>query len=303
MKSSEQSEFFKKQLKEIWREVLPFPRIKGDQIQNGSKVEFAKSRLKVRSFYEFTSWRLLTRGQEPSWISTKAFVQWKKFLKSSKIEVDFGEDPRLFVYANQAHAMIQIFDNLKKDINISILNLETGQKFNLQSPFGFNGKNWVPFEFKGELYFLYALSPIVILVLREYGNGNSLENLNIPEKFNPVWEHNLEESIGIYRGGSPALQISPDKFFGFSHAINPNQDIHAHRLGIYSLTMSNQRLDHEFLTEYKEKFLVDPYGLQIANNQVIVDGSMAIDDIHEIESTIFNFRMYFKLSDVNSLFR
>jgi hypothetical protein len=140
-------------------------------------------------------------------------------------------------------------------------------------------------------------------VLREYGNGNSLEKLNIPEKFNPAWEHNLEESIGIYRGGSPALQISPDKFFGFSHAINPNQDIHAHRLGIYSLTMSDQRLDHEFLTEYKEKFLVDPYGLQIANNQVIVDGSMAIDDIHEIESTIFNFRMYFKLSDVNSLFR
>jgi hypothetical protein len=227
----------------------------------------------------------------------------KKFLNFSKIEVEFGEDPRLFVYSNQAHVMIQIFDDFKKDIDIHILNLETGQRFNLHSPFGFNGKNWVPFEFKGELHFLYALSPKVVLVLREYGNGNSLEKLSFPEKFNPVWEHDLEGSIGIYRGGSPALQISNDEFFGFSHAINPNQDIHAHRLGIYSLTMSDQSLKHEFLTEYKEKFLIDAYGLQIVNDQVFMDGSMAIGDIHEIESRIFNFRMYFNLSDVKSLFQ
>jgi hypothetical protein len=303
MKKIEQSRIFENQLREIWRDVLPFPRIKGDQVQIGSVVEFAKSRLKVKGFHEITTWRSLIRGHEPSWISTKVFVQLTWFLNSSKIEVDFGEDPRLFIFGNQAHAMIQIFDETKKDIDIQILNLETGQRFSLHSPFGFNGKNWVPFEFKGELHFLYALSPKVVLVLREYGNGNSLEILSFPKKFNPVWEHNLEESIGIYRGGSPALQISPDQFLGFSHAINSNQDIHAHRLGIYSLTMSDQKLNHVFLTEYKENFLIDAYGLQIAAGQVLLDGSMAIDDIHEIESRIFNFRMYFELSAVESLFR
>ena len=234
MKNSDQSPNFENQLREIWRDVLPFPRVKGGRVQIGPNVEFAKSRLKVRRFQDFTAWRSLTRGKEPSWISTKAFIQLRNFLNSSKIKLDFGDDPRLFIFANQAHAMIQIFDERKKDIEVRLLNLVTGASFSLHSPFGFNGKNWVPFEFKGELHFLYALSPKVILVLREYGNGHSLEKLNFPEGFYPVWEHNLEKSIGIYRGGSPALQISPDKFFGFSHAINPNQDIHAHRLGIYS---------------------------------------------------------------------
>lgn len=301
MKNSDQPQNFENQLREIWRDVLPFPRVKGDRVQIGPDVEFAKSRLKVRRFQEFTAWRSLTRGKEPSWISTKAFIQLRNFLNSSKIKLDFGEDPRLFIFANQAHAMIQIFDESKKDIEVRLLNLVTGASFSLHSPFRFNGKNWVPFEFKGELHFLYALSPKVILVLREYGNGYSLEKLNFPENFYPVWEHNLEESIGIYRGGSPALQISRDKFFGFSHAINPNQDIHAHRLGIYSLTMSDQRLNHIFLTEYKEKFLIDAYGLQIANGQVLMDGTMAIGDIHEIDSQIFNFRMYFELSQVEAL--
>ena len=302
MKNSEQSNVFENQLKEIWRGVLPFPRIKGDRVQIGSNFEFAKSSIKVKRFQEFTAWRSLTRGKEPSWISTNAFIQMRNFLNSSKTKVDFGEDPRLFIFANQAHAMIQIFDEGKIDIEVCILNLETGLSFSLHSPFGFNGKNWVPFEFMGELHFLYALSPKVILVLREYGNGYSLEKLNFPEKFNPVWEHNLEESIGIYRGGSPAIQISSDKFCGFSHAINPNQDIHAHRLGIYSLTMSDQGLNHIFLTEYREKFLIDAYGLQIANGKVLMDGSMAIGDIHEIDSKIFNFRMYFELSQVEALF-
>ena len=65
--------------------------------------------------------------------------------------------------------------------------------------------------------------------------------------------------------------------------------------------MSDQRLNHIFLTEYKEKFLIDAYGLQIANGQVLLDGTMAIGDIHDLDSQIFNFRMYFDLSQVKAL--
>lgn len=302
MFDSKPSRVFDNLLKDAWTNLLPYPQIRGYAVQTGSKVEFAKSRLKNKRFEEFTACRSLTRGEEPSWVSTKVLIRSQKFLNTFEEEINYGEDPRLFNFRNEPHAMIQIFDESKRDIEIRILNLKNGLKFNLHSPFGFNGKNWVPFEFQSKLHFLYALSPKVILVLREYGDGNSLEKINFIEKFNPVWEHNLEESIGIYRGGSPALQIEPNNYFGFSHAINPDHDIHAHRLGIFSLTMPDQVFTHRYLTEYKESFLVDAYGLQITKGQVLLDGTMALGDIHEIDTRIFNFRMYFKLSQVKALF-
>ena len=298
---SKPSRVFESLLKDVWTNLLPYPQIRGYEVQTGSKVEFAKSRLRSRSFEEFIAWRSLVRGQEPSWVSTKVLIKSQKFLNSFQEEINYGEDPRLFNFRNEPHAMIQIFDQSKRDIEIRIINLKNGHKFNLHSPFGFNGKNWVPFEFHGKLHFLYALSPKVILVLREYGDGNSLEKINFIEKFNPVWEHNLEESIGIYRGGSPALQIETNIFCGFSHAINPDYDIHAHRLGIFSLRMPDQDFTHRYLTKYKENFLIDAYGLQVTKRRVLLDGSMAIGDIHEIDSKIFNFRMSFELPNVKAL--
>ena len=298
---SRTSRAFDSLLKDVWTNLLPYPQIRWYEVQTGSKVKFAKSRLRNRRFEEFTAWRSLIRGQEPSWVSTKVLIKSQRFLHSFEKEINYGEDPRLFKFRNEPHAMIQIFDESERDVQIRILNLKNGLMFDLHSPFGFNGKNWVPFEFQGRLHFLYALSPKVILVLRKYGDGNSLEKINSIEKFNPVWEHNLEESIGIYRGGSPALQIEPNNYFGFSHAINPEHDIHAHRLGIFSLTMPDQVLTHRYLTEYKESFLVDAYGLQKTKGQVLLDGSMAIGDIHDLDSQILNFRMYFELSQVKAL--
>lgn len=301
MSSYRKYKFFENTLKEIWKNSIPFPRIKWYDMQTGSEVEFAKSTLNLNTFKKITASRALSRTDEPSWISTKVVVQRSNFLNSARSEFVFAEDPRLFIFRSEPHAMIQTFKEEKMDVEISILNLHDGRRFSLSSPFGFNGKNWVPFEFNGALYFLYALSPLVIFVLEEYGNGNSLKTLNKPVGFKPKWDHDLLHSIGIYRGGSPAIGLESDKIFGFSHGINPDLDIHAHRLGVYSLKMPECTLKHEYLTQYKENFLIDAYGLQKRNGQVLLDGSMSLGDIHEIDSTICNFRMHFDFSQVKIL--
>lgn len=291
---------FIKILSSVWTHELPFPRVVGKKVQSGREIEFAKSSIHLGSFRKVAACRKLTRGTEKSWISTNVYVKKFDFFKKTEYTFDRGEDPRLFIFKNQPHVMVQAFNENQRDIDISITNLKNGVEYCLNAPFGFNGKNWVPFEQNGEQYFLYSLSPLVVLKLNSSKNKVRLEAINRVENFRPKWEHDLEESIGVFRGGSPALPVSEGLLFGFTHAINPAGDIHAHRLGYFSLKFPQLILNHIYLTDYLAGFLIDPYGLQIKKNKVLVDGTMAMGDIHETDSFIYNFRMIFDLSQLKS---
>lgn len=295
--------YFENLLRSVWNNALPFPTLTGEKVQTGKDVRFAKSSLEFRSLRKVSACRNLIRGADHSWITTDVRLHdWHGLRRLSTTYVR-GEDPRLFIFQKNPHVMVQVFKEEKKDIEIIIRNIDSGYEFRLESPFGFNGKNWVPFEINSELYFLYSLSPLIVLQLKDYGKSNQLEKLNDVKNFNPKWEHDLVESIGIYRGGSPALKINSNNIFGFSHAINPDADIHAHRLGIFSLSMLDFRLEHDYLTNYEPDFLIDPYGLQIRNGKVLLDGTMAVGDIHIPESLIYNFRMRFELDSLKQFFK
>jgi hypothetical protein len=295
--------YFKNLLMSVWNNALPFPTLNGEIIQSGKDVRFAKSSLEFSYTRKVVAWRNLIRGTGHSWITTEVRLHDWHGLRRFSTTYDRGEDPRLFVFQKSPHVMVQVFNQEKKDIEILIRNIDSGNEFRLESPFGFNGKNWVPFEFDAELYFLYSLSPLVVLRLKDYGKANRLEKLNEVKGFNPKWEHDLDESIGVYRGGSPALKINSNNIFGFTHAINPEGDIHAHRLGFFSLSIPNFRLEHSYLTNYKPDFLIDPYGMQIRDGNVLLDGTMAVGDIHLPESQIYNFRMRFELDSLKRFFK
>jgi len=286
-----------------WNNRIPIVEIKCTYVGSGEKIKFAKSSLKIsRKDPTWMSWRNLERKNLNSWDTTSVTLRKKTRFKFKDYTFDKGEDPRLFTFLGEAYVLVQKFDANKSDIEISVIRCDDLTLNRLVSPLGFNGKNWVPFEYKNELYFFYSLNPIV--VLKKSSDSPALKIIKGQDDFEPKWEHDLSKSIGLIRGGSPGIYLpESNKVLGFSHAINPNEDLHAHRLGIYWVDLNSFQFKHHYLTDYFPSFLIDPYGLRRIDNQIVVEGSMAQGDIHLPDSTILNFEIKFMLDDVVKLLK
>jgi len=257
-------------------------------------IAFAKSFADLNGT-KITAHRKLERSSKPSWETTSAVVE----LPFKVLIFDRGEDPRLFIYNGQNWVMIQKFIPTDKDIEITIYNLETDELYNLQSPLGFNGKNWVPYEHEYNLFFIYSLEPFVVMKANFVENNIVLTMEKQEKGFNPIWEHDPLHSIGWVRGGTPALKVPNKEYFvGFSHSININNDIHAHTFGIYLFNPRTFCIQHKQLSKYLPNLLMDPYGLRILKKKCEVDISIGILDIHDPSSTVANITFNLDISDI-----
>jgi hypothetical protein len=247
-------------------------------------VAFAKSFANLNG-KKITTYRNLERDIKPSWEATSVIVK----LPNKELIFESGEDPRLFMFNSQNWIMIQKFIPNDKDIEITIHNLETNESFTLQSPLGFNGKNWVPYEYESHLYFIYSLEPFVVMRAIFAKNEIILIIEKEEEGFKPIWEHEPIHSIRWVRGGTPAVKVPNKQYFaGFSHSINNNEDIHAHTFGIYLFNPRTFKIQHTPLSKYKRHLLIDPYGLRISDKRFEIDMSIGLYDIHDPSSTIIN---------------
>ena len=300
-KESQKYEEILNVFKSSWSNQLTLPEVQIVESQDSRTVKFAMSELRNFSNFEIVkAWRNLERSDSKSWESTSVSIKRRKWIHMSEIEFPRGEDPRLFKHQNEVYAMVQKFNEDLADISITLINMTSGERTDLISPLGFNGKNWVPISVQNDLYFAYSLDPVVIQKLD--AKTQRLELLNKIENFAPKWDHDLEKSIGLIRGGTPALyQSDVQSAVGFSHSINPEIDLHAHRMGVYLLNFSTRELKHVYLTNYFPGLLVDSYGLQEVSGHFVVDGTMALGDIHEQDSRILNFRFRFSKREVLDL--
>lgn len=268
------------------------------KLQTGETVRFAET--KIVTFLEsHHAFRELTRGDSNSWDSTRVSVVSRRaplFRKSVK-EFARGEDPRLFWFGGEPWVMVQTFEEKRLDVVIDITNLKTGMCFSLNSPLGFNGKNWVPFEYAGSLYFAYSLEPLILLKCEFANSTIRLLQVNQIGGFDPHWGLDTENSIGCVRGGSPGITVG-DAIFGFSHAINLNEDVHAHKLGFYSFDISGKDFKYLPLTRYVQGFLFDPYGVRLRGDLLELQGTIALKDIHVPESTIVSVSAAWEFSEL-----
>jgi hypothetical protein len=247
-------------------------------------IAFAKSFANLNG-ERITAYRNLERSNRPSWETTNVTVS----LRNTELVFERGEDPRLFTYNSQNWIMIQKFIPAQKDIDIVIYNLETNKSFSLQSPLGFNGKNWVPYENDSNLYFIYSLEPFVVMKANFAVNEVDLIMVKEEKNFKPTWEHDPAHSVGWVRGGTPALKVPNKEYYvGFSHSINNNHDIHCHTFGMYLFNPRTFEIQHAQLSKYTPNLLIDPYGLRLSEKECEIDISIGLFDIHDSSSTVVN---------------
>lgn len=86
------------------------------------------------------------------------------FEPTSRKELIAGEDPRIFSFQNELYCISWNYSQEKNDLEIFVLNLLTNEKTIVQNNVtSHNGKNWVPFVYNDELYFIYSLEPLILL--------------------------------------------------------------------------------------------------------------------------------------------
>jgi len=132
---------------------------------------------------------------------------------NSKLKMDTGpQDARIFIFRGDVWIVFNMLcaDGFRR---IHIYNV-TGDHGRDVIPLRVDGsdrskteKNWTPFVFNNELFFIYYFAPLVIL------------RCDVKTGFCRVVYSNSTERRPELRGGSPALQMADDRthFFGYLH--------------------------------------------------------------------------------------
>ena len=97
------------------------------------------------------------------------FAWSKTFLCVESTVLGFGEDPRAFVFQDKPACYSTLFRENYSNLNrLFIKNASGWDVLNLINEKSFpSGKNWIPFVYRDEIYFIHGFSPFRILKLNE----------------------------------------------------------------------------------------------------------------------------------------
>lgn len=134
--------------------------------------------------------------------------------------IGFGEDPRAFLFNEKPACYTVTYKKNRGWINkIAIKdNLSWSWHFLINIEFNLPpGKNWSPFVYMGEVYFLHGFNPPVILKAKLSDKADNTAVLCPHYVGKTSAKKNLIDRYSVYRGGSNALELDPGVFFGFGH--------------------------------------------------------------------------------------
>lgn len=152
-----------------------------------------------------------------------------------RLQMDTGpQDPRIFVHKSNLWAVFNMMcaDGYRR----MHLYCVSGTSGGGARPLKINGadrtkveKNWTPFVFNGELFFIYSFVPFVVLhVVKEYSdaavkNDSGYWDCNVVFA-KRVGADNLPQNRS-YRGGSPATVTTTDRhtYQGWLHTTKPTR--------------------------------------------------------------------------------
>jgi hypothetical protein len=204
-------------------------------------------------------------------------VFWKFFTDRSR-EVGFiqdAEDPRVFEYLSRCYIYYQKFNSALNDCEIWLHRPQDKRSWRLKSPFQISGKNWVPFDIAGRLFFIYAFEPLIII---EYDLKDTSETELDPiivyngseGEFSPLWGDE-KESFGQVRGGTPMIPFDDNHLIAFTHITPKGVHKESHRLGVVLLNINDFTAKHRDLTHLRNRLLLNPFGIRSLDHHLLVE--------------------------------
>jgi hypothetical protein len=198
------------------------------------------------------------------------------------------EDPRIFQFKNRVYLYTHFYDH--KNRNNSIVITKLGKKmhksYSLKIKNRISGKNWVPLEFNGSLYFLYSLDPPTFVAMPKFWIRNSVYLKPVKKSILPIWkweDNNLNFSW-TYRGGSPAIEFKK-KFYLAGHRFYSHD---SHSLFLMEIDIQSRVYKILELTEYQAPLLIDPFSLNISEKNFVVGMSLCAKNSLDEQEKIYN---------------
>jgi hypothetical protein len=180
-----------------------------------------------------------------------------------------GEDPRAFNF-NDIISCFSVKWEQEKGTTPQLFLLKDNHWQNIEIKFSISdinlGKNWSPFVYDEELYFIHEFSPFRILKFHE----GEVTEFFVSDFYS---EKQKYDGYNILRGGSNGLQIG-DKVLGFGHTniISDVENLYSivHRPFLWILDMKNftvqiEKINYEFEEEYN---IVDPTSFFIKDKKM-----------------------------------
>jgi hypothetical protein len=193
-----------------------------------------------------------------------------------------AEDPRLILYNEKVYVYIQkakIIQGKVLDCDIFLVDACTGKFHKLVAPFSYNGKNWIAYENKSSLFFLYSLQPLVILKVPTNelaGDEILMTQISGPKVPDLKWGDDFG-FIGEVRGGTPLREIDSNQYLGFTHITPKGSRKSEHYMGVFIYDALLKTARHLPLTSQLRGRLFDPYGIDIVDDFVHVFYSSSVN--------------------------
>ena len=291
--------FSKFLVRRSWR-ITPSAEIDFFKAENSALVPFALSRSSIDQL-TLTTYRVIDRSE-----STPPLTVWiyQNGNTTTTGIIPLAEDARVFQFGDLLYVYYQVAvhkDDDSLDCDIYLFDPNRLISVPILSPFPFNGKNWIPYEYEGCLHFVYSLEPLIVLRTTEWTDeALNLELVYSPEKRSPnhlVWGDNLG-FFGSIRGGSQLISLGDHEYLAFTHVTSGGVLKFSHQAGALLFNAKNFTHKHVFLSALKPGLLVDPFGIQIKASMIEMSYSYSINNPHEVSSIVGSSIATFKLSEI-----
>ena len=269
----------------------------------GDLIEMAIGDLSINGSTLVTS-RILKRSNKNSY---GIAVRWNldSGLNSRAGFITLAEDPRIFVFQGELWLYYQIPIQGASDCQLFIFNPLRNLTIQLRVDRDFSGKNWAPFEFGGELHFVYSFAPFILyrakVVPYEEAHFIDLEIVDCAmftmEGLDAEWRDNF--GFGAIRGGTSLVEIEPGVFAGFTHINKGGRFEKSHQIGYLEINLTLKKVKHREITKQKMNLLTAPYGIDLMENTKIrINYNCSVGSVSNQYQPITNRKSTFLLSDL-----
>ncbi len=232
-------------------------------------------------------------------------------------EIDYGDDPRPFLFQGKIAISSNIWSSEHGFRNHLLIKSETGswERYYLMPPQGLPaGKNWTPFEGPdGRLYFIHSFSPLRIL--REIRREKGIILLSCEESVGIPDEVGGPDGFPAHRGGTSGKMIG-GLVAGFGHTtrlapatqngtfqINPYSKLPqtVHRPFFWLLDLANVKIE-EFKVAYNwdsNLLIIDPTSIIINAGELwgYLYTTEVTRDFIDVQGKILSVRYTFTLKE------
>ena len=281
-------------------QILPSSEVDFFEAENSTLVPFALSRSSIGQ-RTLTTYRIIDRSER-----TPPLTVWiyQNETTTTTGVIPLAEDARVFQFGDSLYIYYQVAVRREGDFldcDIYIFDPTRSISLPILSPFPFNGKNWIPYEYQSSLFFVYSLQPLIVLRTTEWTDeGLLLELVYSDENGSPkqlVWGDNLGFFGGI-RGGSQLISLGDHEYLAFTHTTPSGVLKFSHQAGSLLFNADNFTYKHIYLSSLKPGLLVDPFGIQIEAGAIEMSYSYSVNNPHEVSSIVGSSIATFNLSDI-----